>query len=146
MRRKFVKFFLTRCYSSEKGKGSSEQRIVTDKYLYPHLRYTHPSSIHPSKLVTLIYQLNLSSQIPCVVSNVRGLGMDRTHVVANLYVPAVAFQTMIMRHITKKTYLCQLQGKTQCILVRVSTVEMWKKRFSRLGYTTGSHFHKPESY
>ena len=61
----------------------------------------YPAFLHPSKLVTLIYHLNLSSQIPCVVSNVRGLGMDRTHVVANFSVPAVVFQTTIVRHAQK---------------------------------------------
>ena len=62
--------------------------------------------------------------------------MDRTHAVANLFVPAVVFQTMIVRHAQK--------------ILFVPTRESvhggnFKNRFSRLGYTKGSPFQNPES-
>ena len=50
------------------------------------------------------FNVQVESQIPCDVSNVRGLDMDRTHVMANLYVLNVVFQTVTVRH--ARTILC----------------------------------------
>ena len=70
--------------------------------------------------------------------------MDRTHVVANLSVPAVVFQTMIVRHAQKILFVPTARETTVHTHESVHGGNR-KNVFSRLGYTTGSPFQKPES-
>ena len=82
--------------------------------------------------------------IPCVASNIRGLGMDRTHVVANLSVPAVVFQTMIVIHAQMILFVPSARETTVHTRESVHGGNL-KNRFNRLRYTTGSPFQKPQS-
>ena len=68
--------------------------------------------------------------------------MDRTHVVANLSVPAVVFQTMIVGHAQNILSVPTARETTAHTRESVHGGNL-KNRFS--GYTTGSPFQKPES-
>ena len=70
--------------------------------------------------------------------------MDRTHVVANVSVPAVVFQTMIARHAQKIPSVPTARETTVHTRESVHGGNL-KNRFNRLGYTTGSPSLKPES-
>ena len=73
------------------------------------------------------------------------LDMDRTHVVANLYVHVVVFQTMTVRHARKILFVPTAKEST--VHTRKSGYCGNRKHgFIRLGYTTCSHFKEPESW
>ena len=58
--------------------------------------------------------------------------MNRTHVVPNMYVPAVVFESMTIKHARTTHTRESLHGGT------------WKNWFVKLGYTSSCPFQKPE--